>query len=159
MLGFMKRISKYSPRVHAYSFISRLIYGRCDRRCESPPRCESLATSGGPCSSPETHSTKEWNWFGANEPTSSPARPAMAPFVRSQIVCQLIYAHHTARLSLSWTAPQAADARKPHCPFPVIQQLRCPSPAAHKVQNERNYSENEQNVNKPARYVKNTEAQ
>ena len=52
-----------------------------------------------------------------------------------------------------------ADARKPHCPFPVIQQLRCPSPAAHKVQNERNYSENEQNVNKPARYVKNTEAQ
>jgi hypothetical protein len=43
--------------------------------------------------------------------------------------------------------------------IPVIQQLRCPSPAAHKVQNDRNYGENEQNVNKPARYVKNSKAQ
>jgi hypothetical protein len=51
--------------------------------------------------------------------------------------------------------------RMPGTPLsiPVVQQLRCPSPAAHKVQNDRNYGENEQNVNKPARYVKNSKAQ
>ena len=58
-----------------------------------------------------------------------------------------------------WMCVYPRGCQKSHCPFPVIQLSRRPSPAAHKVQNERNYSENEQKMNQPARYVKNTKAQ
>ena len=45
------------------------------------------------------------------------------------------------------------------CPFLAIPQLRSASPASDKVQDERNYSEDEQKVNKPAHYVKDSKAQ